>query len=156
MTNKATKLIATIVCAIFCTACTTNTLKIEVAPDTSLTVQKPDRLKLVEGIFAQYKQGSIFIDTQYMKNGMTGDSFLKQIYGSDQPLTPDMSNKRKIALADSKTIKDVSKGTITGYYIQHKGGYDLLVFAINSKNFVTYLTGKNIPVIPVYSTIKER
>lgn len=156
MANKSTRFIVIVICALFCAACTTNTLNIEVAPNTSLTVQTPDKLKLVEGIFAQYKQGTVFIDTQYMKNEMTGDSFLKQIYGNEQPASPEMSNKRKIALMDSKSVKDVSRGDITGYYIQHKGGYELLVFAINTKNFVTYLTGKNIPVIPIYSTLKDR
>jgi len=155
MINKEAKFIAVIMCAIFCTACATNTLNIEVAPSTSLTVQKPENLKLVEGVFAQYKNGSLFIDTQYINTEMTGDSFIKQIYGNEQLSTPDMSSKRKIALADSKTIEDVSKGNITGYYINHRGGYELLVFAVNSKNFVTYITGKNIPVMPIYSTIKE-
>lgn len=153
--NRKIRLIILSLWALLGVACASNTLKVEVAPNVHIQIPTPENLKLVEGIYAQYEDGSLFIDTQYLDSGMSGDDYLRQIYGSAEPESAGLMSARKMARSDSLSVADVSRGELTGYLIEHKAGYELLVFAVGGKSFVTYVTGKSIPLAPVYASIKE-
>lgn len=152
--NRLKNLILTAICAFFCAACAQNSIKVEVASGVIVEIQVPEKLKLVEGIYATYEQGTLFIDTQYL-DGINGDRLLSQIYGDESPETENINLQKKTALKDAKSFTDISNSKYAAYLINHKMGYELLVMAPKDKNFVTYITGKNVPTKPIYESIKE-
>ena len=142
------------ICAIICTACAQSPLKVEVAPQVFVAIPTPDSLKLVEGIYATYEQGTLLIDTQYLDN-MSGDQLLSQIYGDTPPASDNIEQQKQVALKDAQSVQDISKEKVTAYLINHRMGYELLVMAPNGEKYVTYITGKNVATLPIYESIKE-
>ena len=152
--NRLKILILSIMCAVFCVACTSPFLKVEVAPNVLVEIPTPERLKLVEGIYAAYEDGTLFIDTQYIE-GMSGEQLLDQIYGGGIPKNDNVSLQKKTALKDAKSFVDISNSKYRAFLINHRMGYQLLVMAPKDEKFVTYITGKNISTKPIYDSIKE-
>ncbi len=152
--NRLKILMLSIMCAVFCVACTQPLLKVEVAPKVLVEIPTPERLKLVEGVYATYTHGTLFIDTQYLE-GISGEHLLDQIYGGDTPKNENTDLLKKAALKDAESFVDISNSKYRAFLINHRMGYELLVMAPKDEKFVTYITGKNISTKPIYDSIKE-
>lgn len=140
--------------AVALAGCASQPLVVEVSPDTYIKVPQPEKVKMMDGIWSVYANGSILATTDYYDNA-TGADILNQVYGSATPTTDKVKQQKQLAAKDAHNIKSLNSSKFTAYLVDHVNGYQVLVFSRNGTNAVTFVTAKGVSIDPVVQSIKE-
>ncbi len=128
---------------------TVSTLAIQTENERVIEIPMPEYLILIDGIWARYKEGSILIDSENLGSDIDASEYLHQVYGNSEATYHQAKTQKELLRKDALGIKDKSTDSMAMYIIDHKYGYELVVFGYKGSNQVTFVTGKGVPVAPI-------
>ena len=148
------KSLTSLLVAISVTGCASQPLIVEVSPETYIKVPQPEKVKMMDGIWSVYPDGSILATTDYYDDTLGAD-VLNQVYGDEIPATNLAKQRKEMASKEARSIERLNNRKFTAYLVDHVQGYQVLVFSKNGTNAVTFVSAKGVSIEPVIQSIKE-